>query len=316
MRLLFMGYSNIGHTCLKVLIDLCRQLDDNIVAVVTHEDNPQEQIWFRSVQELALAHNLPVYTPEDPNNPEFVELLRGLAPDFIFSCYYRKMLKKAILNIPPKGALNLHGSLLPRYRGRCPINWVLLHGEPLTGLTLHYMEEKPDYGDMVAQVQVPIIPEDTALTLSDKMAIAAGTLMRQVYPLLRVDLAPRIMQDHNRATYFGGRKPEDGRIDWEQPAVQIYNLIRAVTHPFPGAFTFWRGKRLFLWAGRPKPENQGPLLQPGEVALDSAAQQLVIGAGQGRLAVIAAQLEGSPEVVGEALVQQLGFLAGEILGRS
>ena len=215
MRVIFMGYSNIGHICLEVLIELCRQFHDDIVAVVTHEDNPREQIWFKSVQELALAHNLPVYTPEDPNEPAFVEFLRSLDPDLLFSCYYRLMLKPPILDIPTMGALNLHGSLLPRYRGRCPVNWVLVHGEPLTGVTLHYMEAKPDCGDMVAQAQVPITPEDTALTLSDKLTAAAGQLMRQTYPLLRMDLAPRIRQDQSRASYFGGRSPEDGRIDWQ-----------------------------------------------------------------------------------------------------
>ena len=168
MRLIFMGYSDIGHICLKVLIDLCRQFHDDIVAVVTHEDNPREQIWFESVKDLAEDHNLPVYTPADPNEPAFVELLRSLAPDFLFSCYYRLMLKQPVLDLAKMGALNLHGSLLPRYRGRCPLNWVLVHGEPLTGVTLHYMETKPDCGDIVAQAQVPIAPEDTALSLSAK----------------------------------------------------------------------------------------------------------------------------------------------------
>ena len=312
MRIVFMGYSNIGHICLEVLIELCRQFHDDIVAVVTHEDNPREQIWFKSVQELALAHNLPVYTPADPNDPAFVEFLRSLAPDFLFSCYYRLMLKQPILDIPTQGALNLHGSLLPRYRGRCPVNWVLVHGEPLTGVTLHYMEAKPDCGDMVSQAQVPITPEDTALTLSDKMTTAAGQLMRQTYPLLRMDLAPRIRQDHSRASYFGGRTPEDGRIDWQQPADQIYNLIRAVTHPFPGAFTTWQGKKIFLWAAQIDSEYSGPPLPPGKVSMASPDNLMRIGTGQGVLVVQAAQVEGEAEGTGEALVQHFGFLDGKL----
>ncbi len=312
MRLIVMGYSNIGYVCLEVLIDLCRQLRDEIVAVVTHEDDPHERVWFKSVKELALAHTLPVYTPANPNDPAFVDLLRSLQPDFIFSCYYRLMLKQPILDLPTKGALNLHGSLLPRYRGRCPLNWVLIHGEPLTGLSLHYMEATPDSGDLVAQVQIPIAPDDTALTLAEKMTAAAGKLMRRVYPLLRSDAAPRIPQDHSRATYFGGRTPADGRIDWQQPAQQIYNLIRAVTHPFPGAFTTWQGKKLFLWSAKVDTQYSGPPLSPGQAR--QQADRLWIGTGQGVLLVLAAQLEGQAEVSGENVAPALACLDGTILG--
>ncbi len=311
MRIIFMGYSNVGYVSLEALIDLCRQFQDEIVAVVTHEDDPTEQIWFKSVRELALAHGLPVYTPANPNEPDFVQLLRDLRPDFIFSCYYRLMLKQAILDIPTQGALNLHGSLLPRYRGRCPLNWALIHGEPLTGLSLHYMEAKPDAGDLVAQVQVLISEDDTAWTLSEKMTAAAGRLMRQVYPLLRAGAAPRIRQDHSRATYFGGRRPEDGRIDWQQSARQIYNLIRAVTHPFPGAFTTWQGKKLFLWSAKVDREYAGPHLTPGEV--QQQGDRLLIGTGDGVLEVTAAQWEGEAEATGATLRQALAPLVGQRL---
>lgn len=310
-RLVFMGYSNIGYICLEVLIDLCRQFHDEIVAVVTHEDDPRERLWFKSVHELAAAHHLPVYTPADPNDPAFVELLRGLRPDFLFSCYYRLMLKQPLLALPTKGALNLHGSLLPRYRGRCPLNWVLIHGEPLTGLSLHYMEITPDSGDLVAQVQVPIDPDDTAWTLSDKMTLAAGQLMRRIYPLLRADAAPRIRQDHSRATYFGGRTPEDGRIDWQQSAPQIYNLIRAVTHPFPGAFTIGAGEKIFLWSAKVDTSYAGAKLSPGQVRRRGG--QVWIGTGDGVLQILAAQIDGDFEVSGEALAAALGFLDGVTL---
>jgi methionyl-tRNA formyltransferase len=314
MRLVFMGYSNIGYRCLEVLIDLCRQLHDEIVAVVTHADDPQEQVWFKSVKELALANHLPVYTPADPNTPEFVDFLRSLAPDFLFSCYYRLLLKQPLLDLPTLGALNLHGSLLPRYRGRCPLNWVLIHGEPLTGVTLHYMEAKPDSGDLVAQAQVPITDEDTALTLAEKMTAAAGELMRRTYPLLRADAAPRIPQDHRRATYFGGRQPEDGRIDWQQPARDIYNLIRAVTHPFPGAFTTWRGKKIWLWAAQVDQDYGGPELPPGKVSFSPEDRRLRLGTGRGVLLLQAAQPEGEAEAAGEALGQLFAHLNGETLG--
>ncbi len=120
MRIIFMGYHNIGYVCLQALIELCRELGDEIVAVVTHADDPRENIWFASVRQLAFENYLPVYQPADPNDPAFVAAMQALQPDFLFSCYYRHMLKQPLLDLPRLGALNLHGSLLPRYRGRCP----------------------------------------------------------------------------------------------------------------------------------------------------------------------------------------------------
>ncbi|MFP3868901.1 MAG: formyltransferase [Desulfobacteraceae bacterium] len=315
MRLVFFGYHNIGHICLEVLGDLCRQYGDEIVAVVTHPDDPVENVWFASVRELALAQNYPLYQPGDPNDGRFVEVMRRLEPDFIFSCYYRQMLKKPLLDLPRYGALNLHGSLLPGYRGRCPVNWVLIHGEGETGVTLHYMEEKPDRGDVVAQKPVPITLEDTALTLYAKMTAAAGELMRQTYPQLRAGVAPRIPQDHGRASYFGGRRPEDGRIDWRQSAWQIYNLVRAVTHPYPGAFTTHGGRKLFIWKGKVVNETLPMECQPGQVTAILPGKGLVVGTGQGGFLLQQGQFEGEPEVSGPKLAER-GILPGHRLGEA
>ena len=175
----------------------------------------------------------------------------------MFSFYFRQILKPALLAIPSRGALNLHGSLLPRYRGRCPVNWVLVHGETETGVTLHYMEPTPDTGDIVAQRRVPITDDDTALTLNRKLGEAARELLRVTFPALLAGTAPRMPQDHTRATTFGGRRPEDGRLAWRRPARELYNLVRAVTHPYPGAFTTWAGTKLLVWKAR-------PLDEPGE----------------------------------------------------
>ncbi len=298
MRLLFFGYHNVGYFCLQVLLQLCRELGDEIVAVVTHADDPRENIWFASVRDLAHRHHLPVYQPEDPNEPAFVAAMSRLAPDFLFSCYYRHMLKAPLLALPRLGALNLHGSLLPRYRGRVPVNWVLVHGEAETGVTLHYMEEKADRGDIVAQERVPIAPEDTALTLFAKITAAAAKLLRRTYPELRAGTAPRIPQDHSRASYFGGRRPEDGLIDWQRPAAEIYNLVRAVTHPYPGAFTTLAGRRLFIWWGRPLPEFAAAGHAPGEITRALPGQGLVVATGQGGFLVERAQFEGEPEFLG------------------
>jgi methionyl-tRNA formyltransferase len=301
LRIVFCGYHNIGHACLKVLSEQCRAGGDEIVAVVTHADDPSENIWFASVRDLAFDHYLPVYQPGNPNDPAFVAAMARLQPDFLFSCYYRHMLKAPLLALPHLGALNLHGSLLPRYRGRCPVNWVLIHGETETGVTLHYMEEKADRGDIVGQKRVAITPEDTALTLFAGMTAAAGELMAETWPLLRNGRAPRLAQDQSQASYFGGRRPADGLIDWQAPAVRVYNLIRAVTHPYPGAFTFFKGRKLFIWGGKPLASPQPVAEPPGTVTAGVPGAGLLVATGQGQFLVQQAQWEGGPEFLGPVL---------------
>jgi len=317
MRLIFFGYQNIGFRSLTALIELASQFGDTIAAVVTHTDDPGENIWFPSVRELAGAHGIPVHEPRDPNAFGFVELLKGLAPDFLISCYYRYMLKQPLLDLPVRGALNLHGSLLPRYRGKCPINWVLVHGETETGLTLHYMEEKPDRGDIVAQQRVPIFPDDTALTLNLKLAAAAEALWNEIYAELRAGTAPRRPQDHSRASYFGGRGPEDGLINWQHSARQIHNLVRAVTKPYPGAFTQVQGKTFFIWAGRALGHDReiSPAPQPGGIILDPAhPEHVLVQTGQGLYQITQGQFEGEPALAGEALATRLLGYHGHVLG--
>lgn len=301
MRLIFMGYHNIGYFCLKALIEMCRDFGDEIAAVVTHADNPTENIWFAQVRDLAFQHYLPVYQPEDPNDPAFVETMGRLAPDFLFSCYYRHMLHKPLLDLPKQGAFNMHGSLLPRYRGRVPVNWVLVNGETETGMTLHYMEEKADRGDIVAQRRVPITPEDTAFTLFAKMTVAAEELIKDIYPLLRAGQAPRMPQNHSQASYFGGRRPENGRIDWSKAAQEIYNLVRAVTHPYPGAFTSLNGRKLFVWWGRPLAEPVSPAAVPGQIVARILGEGLLVATGEGQFLIERAQWEGEPEFLGPVL---------------
>ncbi len=312
MRLIFMGYHNIGYACLEVLIDQCARFGDEIVAVVTHAYDPGENIWFASVADLALEHYLPVYQPRNPNDPAFVAAMQRLESDFLFSCYYRHMLKGPLLAVPRLGALNLHGSLLPRYRGRCPLNWVLVNGESETGVTLHYMEEKPDKGDIVGQVRLLIHPDDTALTLFARMTAAAGTLMRETYPLLRAGNAPHLPQDQSQASYFGGRKPADGLISWDKDALAVYNLVRAVTHPYPGAFTFYQGLKLYIWAGKPlaAPSHRKP---PGFVTAHLPGEGLLVATGQGQFLIQQAQWEGQPEFLGP-IVATWDYLVGEKLG--
>lgn len=226
------AYSEVGVRCLRVLL----RHDVHIPLVITHDDDPTEQRWFASVAELARAHEIPVLQPVDPNEPAVVEAIAHSRPDFLFSFYYRHMLSEQLLATAKRGALNMHGSLLPRYRGRAPINWAIIHGEKETGASLHYMETRPDAGPLVGQAAVAILLNDTALDVSLKVAAAAERLLDQHLPDLIRGRAPRIALDIAHGSYFGRRRPEDGRISWERPALEIHNLIRAVAPPFPGAF--------------------------------------------------------------------------------
>ena len=232
------AYHNVGVRCLSVLL----AHDVDVKLVVTHLDNPKETIWFESVQKLAELHGIPCITPEDPNVPEVVERIRALQPDLFFSFYYRLMLKAPLLAIPKQGALNMHGSLLPKYRGRVPVNWAIIHGETETGATLHYMTEKPDNGDIVVQQAVPILPDDTAHEVFSKVTVAAEMALNACLPDLLAGKARAIKQDLSLGGYFGGRKPADGVIDWTKPAREIHNLVRAVAPPYPGATTQLAGR--------------------------------------------------------------------------
>ncbi len=287
------AYHNVGYRCLE---ELLRQGAD-VAMVFTHEDSPTEEIWFSSVRELAEKHHIPWRTT-DINAPENIALLREIAPGFIFSFYYRNMLGQEVLDIPGKGALNLHGSLLPRYRGRVPVNWAIINGESETGATLHYMVEKPDAGDMVDQEKVPILFTDTALDLFNKVTEAAVKVIGRSWPLLAAGKAPRIPLDLAAGSYFGGRKPADGLIDWTKDAVRIYNLVRGVTHPYPGAFTFLDHRKVTIWQAWPV-EGKG---EPGRVV---STEPLLVGTGEGLLEIRSLQIEGEERNFGIVLFDSI-----------
>jgi methionyl-tRNA formyltransferase len=250
------AYHTVGVRCLQVLLDQ----GVHIALVVTHEDDPGEQIWFDSVAGLAKTHGIPTITPDDPNTPELMAHIRGLNPDFLFSFYYRRMLSPELLAVAQRGAFNMHGSLLPKYRGRVPINWAILKGETETGATLHEMVAKPDAGRIVDQQSVPIGPDDIAIEVFHKVTVAAANVLARSLPGLVAGTAVLKAQDLSRGSYFGGRKPEDGRIDWSQGARAIHDLVRAVAPPYPGAFTTAGGNRLRVLRTRLEP---GRTVRPG-----------------------------------------------------
>jgi len=238
VRTVVFAYHNVGVRCLRVL----RAQGAIVSLVVTHDADPAEIQWFERVADVADDLGLPWIAPDDPNHPDVVARIRALAPDFLFSFYYRRMLKQPLLQVAPRGALNLHGSLLPRYRGRAPVNWAVLNGERHTGATLHYMDERPDAGDIVAAQSVPILPDDTAREVFDKVTVAAEICLDGVFPALVAGTAPRLHNAIELGSYFGGRTPEDGRIDWSKSATVLHDLVRAVAPPYPGALTSVSGR--------------------------------------------------------------------------
>lgn len=286
-RVLFFGYSEVGYEALSLLFER----GDNVVALITHEDNPHEKIWFKTPAVAARERGLPVFTPESVNTPEWRERIAALQPDLILSVYYRHMIGTKILALPRLGAWNVHGSLLPNYRGRAPINWAVLHGEPRIGMTLHRMVKSADAGAIVDREGVDIGPRDTAEQAFRKVLPCARRVLARQMDALLAGRAIETPQDDARATYFGGRKPEDGRIAWTQTSRQIFNLIRAVTDPYPGAFADVNGVRLMVWWAEPdSPATQGKRGTPGEVL---SVSPLVVATGDGALELTRTEWRGS-----------------------
>ena len=306
MKAIVLAYHNMGCVGIEALL----RNGFEIPAVFTHKDDPGEDIWFDSVAELAASRGIPVFAPEDINHPIWVRKIRELGPDIIFSFYYRNMVRPAILEIPPAGCLNLHGSLLPRYRGRCPINWVLVNGEKETGVTLHFMTPRPDDGDIVCQRKISISDDDTAKSLHEKAAKTSSSMLDEILPLIKKGTAQRKPQDHSKATYFGGRRPEDGEIDWTATATEVRNLVRAVARPYPGAFSYVADRKCLVWMVTEMPDS-GQALMPGTIF---SCNPLIIACGKGTVRIDFAQPEGSVYMSGTQVAQELGLGEGMSFG--
>ena len=287
-RILFFGYSEVGYECLSLLLER----GDHVVALITHEDNPDEKIWFKTPAVAAREKQIPVFTPDSVNNSEWREKIAALVPDLILSVYYRHMIGTKILALPRLGAWNMHGSLLPKYRGRAPINWAVLHGEPRIGMTLHRMVKSADAGAVVDQEGVDISPRDTAEQAFRKVLPCARVVLARQIDALLAGTVRETPQDESQVTCFGGRKPEDGRIVWAQTSRQIFNLIRAVTDPYPGAFVDVGGARLMVWwAELDSAATRGRRGAPGEIL---AVNPLVVATGDGALELTRIEWRGAP----------------------
>jgi len=253
-RAVVFAYHDVGVRCLKVLLSAGVE----VPLVVTTRDDPNEIQWFDSALRLAQEYGLPVITPDDMSSPELERMVTELRPDFVFSFYFRSMIGAPLLNAARLGALNIHGSLLPKFRGRAPVNWAILHGARETGATLHYMTARADAGDIVDQLAVPILENDEAREVFGKVTVAAEIILARSLPGLIAGTAPRLPQRLEDGKYYGRRRPEDGRIDWAASARDIHNLVRAVAPPFPGAFGQVDGQRWMIHKTRVEPRTIEP----------------------------------------------------------
>ncbi len=299
------GYHDLGYVCIEALLGLGAP----ILALFTHRDDPGEEIWWRSCAQLASQHGIPVYSDEE-FGPQWIDRLRSWAPAVIYSFNYRRLLPRQILACASIGAFNVHPSKLPAYRGRVPINWVLVNGERETGVTLHHMVARADAGDIVGQETVAIEDSDTALSLSRKITPLAADLIRRFHPLIVAGRAPRIPQDLSAGSYVGRRTPADGRIDWNWPARRIFNLVRAVTHPYPGAFCTVAGRKLFVWQASIGAE-EGRAGMPGQV-VGTSASGLQVAVGAGIVVVSRVQFEGEPEGSAVDVLSRHGVSASHV----
>jgi len=282
------AYHDVGVRCLSVL--LARGVA--VRHVYTHADDPNETIWFGSVAELARLNDIPVTLVGRSDQPGLTDSVAAIQPDFLFSFYYRFMLPPALLALAKRGAFNMHGSLLPKYRGRVPVNWAIIRGERETGASLHEMVAKPDAGRVVDQMAVPILPNDIALDVFRKVTAAAEIVLHRALPRLLDGTATLTQQDLASGSYFGGRRPEDGRIDWSWGAAQVHNLIRAVAPPYPGAFTLVDNRPLRL-LGTYYADQEAAA--PGPAALSIANSQLRLRCADGhQLIVTRAEIDSRP----------------------
>lgn len=299
------AYHDIGCAGIEALLDAGIE----IAAVFTHADDPKENIFYGSVAQLCARKGIAVHAPEDVNHPLWIERIAKLNSDYLFSFYYRNLLAEPLLAVARKGAFNLHGSLLPTYRGRAPANWVLVNGEKETGVTLHRMVKRADAGAIVAQQRVAIERSDTALTLHGKLREAASSLLRDTLPQLIQGKINETAQDESKATVFGRRTAADGKLLWDKPAETLFNLVRAVTQPYPGAFCAVGEHKLIVWSAEVVKGNEGQA--PGRVI---SIDPLRIACGEDSLVITSGQRNDNGLFLsGAQLAAELGLVDGSVL---
>jgi methionyl-tRNA formyltransferase len=288
MRVLFFGTSDFAVPSLDALMASGKH---EVLSVVTQPDKPQgrgQQVSASPVKQAALRYGLPLLQPARVRAASFLETARDLAPDVLALAAFGQIIPQKLLDLPPYGPINVHGSLLPAYRGAAPIQYAILNGESETGITTMWMDATLDTGDILLKRVVPIDPEDTTGTLVPKMAQAGAELLLETLDLLAEGSCPRTPQDHNSATFSPPITPEDSRVRWDESAERIRNRMRALS-PRPGLFTEIKGKRLKIWSATANPEETG---EPG-VVISVNKLGVTVGTVSGALVLTEVQQENS-----------------------
>jgi methionyl-tRNA formyltransferase len=313
MKVMFMGTPDFAATVLEKLISAGHE----IIGVVTQPDKEKgrgREVSFPPVKELALKHGYTVYQPVKAKEPEFLKTVQELAPEVIVVAAFGQIIPKALLDIPPYGCINVHASLLPKYRGASPIQYSIIDGEEETGVTIMHMDVGIDTGDIILQEKLLIAPDETGGSLFDKLAILGGSLLLEALQRLEAGTAVRIPQDSEKATYVKMISKEMGRIDFAQPAVRLEHLIRGL-NPWPSAYTFLDGKTLKLWKAEAEQSNALKTTDtvPGEVT-EVRKDALVVKTGEGFLVIKELQLEGKKRMPAEAFLRGYTITTGTRLG--
>lgn len=314
MNIVFMGTPGFAVPSLDMLVDE----GYNVVAVVTQPDRPQGRkkvLTPTPVKEAALRHGIPVMQPQRLRHPESVAQLASYEPDMIITAAYGQILPKAVLDMPALGCLNVHGSLLPKYRGGAPIQRSIMNGEKVTGITLMYMAEGLDTGDMIAKAEVPIGDDDTAGTMFEKLSHAGAALLKEQLPHLMNGKVQAEPQKDEEATYAPNLTREDEKIDWNRTSREIFNQIRGLV-PFSGAFALWNGDVFKVWSAE-APQSGGPVTGSGEAApgtvLAVTEKGIAVKTGDGILNLLTVQPSGKKAMDVSQFVRGTSLTAGTVL---
>jgi methionyl-tRNA formyltransferase len=299
MKIVFMGTPDFAVPCLQALIDNKHE----VVGVVTQPDRAKgrgNKLTAPPVKILAEEYNIPVLQPEKVKTPEFVEKLRALSPEVIVVVAFGQILSQAILDIPPKGCINVHGSLLPKYRGAGPIQWSIINGDKTTGVTTMYMDKGLDTGDMILKREFEILEKETAQELHDKMSAVGAEVLIETLALIEQGKAPRTSQNHDEHTYAPMLDKTTGKVDWSKSAREIFNLIRG-TYPWPGAYSSYMGKNFKIFSSEIYDENT--LNAEAGIIKEIGKDYLLISCAKGYIKVMELQFENEKRMGVEAYLR-------------
>lgn len=288
MRVVFLGNHTVGVRVLETLLE-----HGTVTGVVAHPQDPEDGVRYESVYDFSQSKGLNTVRMQG-KDPELKAFIQSAQPDLLWITDYRYLIPLEIIQTAPLGAVNLHPSLLPKYRGRASINWAILNGEETLGLTAHFVDEGMDSGDIIEQVSYQLTPEQDVGDALETLYPLYQTITQKVIGHFHSGHVPRQVQDHAKATAFPRRKPEDGLIDWQQPAQAVHNLVRAVAHPYPGAFTFFNDHKLMIWKAQAMPEmDQG---EPGQIVSVNEDLTFFVQCGRGSLKVLKFHLESENDI--------------------